>query len=179
MESQSFGYWLKLKRKALDLTREELAERLGYSAATIRKIEDEERHPSEQVVERLAEFFSIPADQRTAFLRFARGDWRAAPTEDVESAPWLVSQPDWSHPKTHLATFLFTDIEGSAKLWDHAPEKMKVALQRHHEILQAAIESNAGVVFQIIGDAFCAAFPTVLSAVSAAVTAQQELYREQ
>jgi len=25
MEQNSFGYWLKLKRKALDLTREELA----------------------------------------------------------------------------------------------------------------------------------------------------------
>ena len=40
MEQNSFGYWLKLKRKALDLTREELAESVGFSAATIRKIED-------------------------------------------------------------------------------------------------------------------------------------------
>jgi transcriptional regulator with XRE-family HTH domain len=63
MEQQSFGYWLKLKRKALDLTREELAAHVGYSAATIRKIEDEERHPSAQVVERLAEIFSIPAEE--------------------------------------------------------------------------------------------------------------------
>ncbi|HEX6035893.1 MAG TPA: helix-turn-helix domain-containing protein, partial [Anaerolineales bacterium] len=178
MEQSSFGHWLRLKRKAFDLTREELAERVGYSAATIRKIEDEERHPSVQVVERLAEIFNIPQNERRAFLRFARGDWRAAPPEDVGTAPWLVSQPDQPHPKTHLATFLFTDIEGSAKLWDHAPEKMKVALQRHHAILQEAIVSKGGTVFQIIGGAFCAAFRTVRSALSAAVTAQQELYRE-
>jgi class 3 adenylate cyclase len=44
--------------------------------------------------------------------------------------------------------------------------------------LQKAILSNGGEVFQIIGDAFCAAFLTVLSAVTAAVTAQQELHRE-
>ena len=91
MERHSFGYWLRLKRKALDLTREELAERVGYSAATIRKIEDEERRPSQQVVERLAEIFNIPPDQRTAFLRFARGDWKSAPVETSEDLPWRAS----------------------------------------------------------------------------------------
>jgi len=91
MEQHSFGYWLKLKRKALDLTREEFAERVGYSAATIRKIEDAERHPSEQVVEHLAEFFHIPPEERTAFLRFARGDRQFAPTEITEVTPWHVS----------------------------------------------------------------------------------------
>ena len=178
MEQHSFGYWLKLKRKALDLTREELAERVGYSAATIRKIEDEERRPSLQVLERLAEVLNIPENERPAFLGFGRGDWQAAPTEDVENAPWLASGSGPSNSKTHLATFLFTDIESSAKLWEVAQEKMKIALQRHHAILQRAIESNGGAVFQIIGDAFCAAFPTVLSAVSAAMAAQQEFHEE-
>jgi transcriptional regulator with XRE-family HTH domain len=88
MEQHSFGTWLKLKRKALDLTREELAQQVGYSAATIRKIEDEERHPSAQVVERLAEFFEIPQSEREAFLRFGRGDWKSVPTEIKEHIPW-------------------------------------------------------------------------------------------
>src|SRR6185295_12240082 len=91
MEPQSFGHWLRLKRKALDLTREELAKRVGYSAATIRKIEDEERHPSAQIVERLAEIFNILPAERTAFLRFAREDWHDAPRGGVENAPGLVS----------------------------------------------------------------------------------------
>src|SRR5262245_4356007 len=183
MEENFFGHWLRLKRKALDLTQDGLADRVGCSVALIRKIESEERRPSAQIVERLAEIFNIPSDERAAFLRFARGDWQAAPTEGVENAPWLGSpsreQIEPSHPISHLATFLFTDIEGSAKLWETAPEKMKAALQQHHAILQEAIVSNGGTVFQIVGDAFCAAFPTVLSAVSAAITAQQELQREQ
>ena len=79
---------------------------------------------------------------------------------------------------TGTVTFLFTDIEGSTKLWESVPEKMKVALQRHHEILNCAIESNGGVVFQIIGDAFCAAFPTAPSAMSAALKAQENLFNE-
>src|SRR6266498_883955 len=91
MEQHSFGYWLRLKRKALDLTREELAERVGYSAATIRKIEDEERHPSAQIVERLAEIFNISPNERKEFLEFARGDWKSAPHEIVEEIPWHAS----------------------------------------------------------------------------------------
>jgi class 3 adenylate cyclase len=182
-EPYSFGHWLRLKRKALDLTREGLADQVGYSAETIRKIETEERRPSAELVDQLAALFEIPETQRRDFLRFARGDWQAAPSGNVESPPWSVTrsreQDDPLKSKIHLATFLFTDIEGSSKLWEHEPQKMKVALQRHHEILQKAILSNGGEVFQIIGDAFCAAFLTVLSAVTAAVTAQQELHREQ
>jgi transcriptional regulator with XRE-family HTH domain len=53
VEMHSFGYWLRLKRKALDLTREALADRVGCSAATIQKLEEEERRPSTQIAERL------------------------------------------------------------------------------------------------------------------------------
>jgi predicted ATPase/DNA-binding XRE family transcriptional regulator len=99
----------------LDLTREELAERIGYSAATVRKIEDEERHPSVQVVERLAEIFNIPQTERTVFLRFARGDWRSAPTQSVEDAPWRASGK--STPSKLPATT--TSLIGREKeIWD-------------------------------------------------------------
>ena len=87
----SFGEWLKRKRKALDLTRDELAKRAGYSAATIRKIEDEERRPSVQIAERLADIFNIPQNERESFLNFARGDWKSAPVERNEDLPWRAS----------------------------------------------------------------------------------------
>jgi predicted ATPase/DNA-binding XRE family transcriptional regulator len=91
VEAHSFGYWLRLKRKALDLTREGLADRVGCSAATIQKLEEEERRPSSQIAERLAEIFNIPLNEQTDFLRFARGDWRSAPGETKEDFPWHVS----------------------------------------------------------------------------------------
>lgn len=91
MEQRSFGEWLKLKRKGLDFTREELASRLGYSAATIRKIEAEERRPSGQIAERLADIFDIPQNERADFLRFARGDLKSAPLETDEDQPWRPS----------------------------------------------------------------------------------------
>ncbi|HMD81719.1 MAG TPA: helix-turn-helix transcriptional regulator, partial [Anaerolineales bacterium] len=91
LEQHSFGYWLRLKRKSLDLTREGLADRVGCSVSTIRKFEDEERHPSAQMVERLAEIFNIPPSERTKFLKFARGDWMSAPSLQDEEAPWRAS----------------------------------------------------------------------------------------
>jgi len=180
----SFGEWLKRRRKALGLTQEELALQISCSTSALRKIEAEQRRPSAQIVEQFAEVFDIAPDQRKSFLQFARGDWQAAPTGEIEVAPWRIAPrsedelEELSNPKIHLATFLFTDIEGSTKLWESIPEKMKAALARHHEILQEAISSNGGIAFQIVGDAFCAAFPTASSAISAALTAQQNLHLE-
>src|SRR5512138_215198 len=97
-EQHSFGYWLRLKRKALDLTREALAERVGCSVSMIRKLEDEERHPSAQIAELLAEIFKIPTNERSAFLRFARGDWRSTPSLMDEEAPWRTSSQALTAP---------------------------------------------------------------------------------
>lgn len=88
LQPQSFGTWLRLKRKSLDLTREALADRVGCSAATIRKLEAEERRPSAQIAERLADIFEIPSHERSSFLRFARGDQAAFNIDHVEASPW-------------------------------------------------------------------------------------------
>src|SRR5215211_2027233 len=76
---------------------------------------------------------------------------------------------------TGTVTFLFTDIEGSTKLAREHPETWEAARARHHAILRKAIEANDGVIFQIIGDAFCAAFHKAGDALKAAVKAQQGL----
>src|SRR5512145_2428451 len=96
LEQHSFGYWLRLKRKTLDLTREALADRVGCSVSTIRKLEEEERRPSTQIAELLAEIFKIPTTEITAFLQFARGDSRSAPSLGDEEAPCRVPTPGLS-----------------------------------------------------------------------------------
>jgi len=75
-------------------------------------------------------------------------------------------------------TFLFTDIEGSTKLAQEYPNEMTALLARHHEILHQAIQAQNGYVFQIIGDAFCAAFHTASDALTAAMDAQRALQSE-
>ena len=79
---------------------------------------------------------------------------------------------------TGTVSFLFTDIEGSTRLAQEHPETWETARTRHHVILREAIESNHGSVFQIIGDAFCAAFHTAGDALKATLKAQQDLQNE-
>src|SRR5262249_42729925 len=79
-------------------------------------------------------------------------------------------------PPSGAVTFLFTDIEGSTQLWQKDRAGMETALARHHAILKTAIGNHAGYVFQIVGDAFCAAFATPAEALLAALAAQQALH---
>src|SRR4051812_26596802 len=72
-------------------------------------------------------------------------------------------------------TFLFTDIEGSTAVALAHPAKWESARERHHAILQAAMDAHGGYVFQVIGDAFCSAFATALDALAASLDAQREL----
>ena len=80
---------------------------------------------------------------------------------------------------TGTVTFLFTDVEGSTRLWEAHPLEMQVALERHDEILRSAIESNGGYVFSTAGDAFAAAFARAADAVAASVAAQRLLRVEE
>ena len=70
--THSFGYWLRRRRKALDLTQEALAQRVCCSGFTIRKIEADERRPSRRLAERLATSLAVPEEERRDFLAAAR-----------------------------------------------------------------------------------------------------------
>ena len=79
---------------------------------------------------------------------------------------------------TGTITFLFTDIEGSTKLWERCPEAMRLALAIHDSLLRQAIEQNNGYVFKTVGDAFCAAFLTAPEALTAAIDAHFALLKQ-
>jgi predicted ATPase/DNA-binding XRE family transcriptional regulator len=85
----SFGAWIQQRRKALDLTQDELARRVGCSPSAIRKIESDERRPSRQVAELLAEHLRIPPDQREVFLQVARAQLRV----ERLASPALIDRP--------------------------------------------------------------------------------------
>lgn len=81
-------------------------------------------------------------------------------------------------PPTGTVTFLFTDIEGSSRLWEAQPAAMRTALAHHDAHLRRAIEAHGGHVFKTVGDAFCAAFPAASDALAAALDAQRALAAE-
>ena len=72
-------------------------------------------------------------------------------------------------------TFLFTDIEGSTRLWEHEPARMRSALAVHDAIARSAIEGHRGLVVKTTGDGFHAAFDDPLDAISASLELQQRI----
>ena len=72
-------------------------------------------------------------------------------------------------------TFLFTDVEGSTRLWAADKDTMSASLLVHDAILRSAIEGNGGYVFTTAGDSFAAAFGRASDAVKAATESQRAL----
>lgn len=70
----SFGYWVRRRRKALDLTQVELARRVGCAVVTLRKIEADSRHPSRPMAERLANCLELTEPERGRFVAMAVGE---------------------------------------------------------------------------------------------------------
>jgi predicted ATPase/transcriptional regulator with XRE-family HTH domain len=71
----SLGYWVRRRRKALDLTQPELARRVGCALTTLKKIERDERRPSPPMAGRLADHLALPPAERGQFLRLAQGEF--------------------------------------------------------------------------------------------------------
>jgi predicted ATPase/class 3 adenylate cyclase len=77
------------------------------------------------------------------------------------------------HPA--VTTFLFTDIEGSTRLWEEQPERMRLALARHDALARAVVDAQHGIVVKMTGDGLHAVFDDPSDAVGAALRLQQAL----
>jgi predicted ATPase/transcriptional regulator with XRE-family HTH domain len=109
MDKAMFGSWLKERRKTLDLTQDDLAEQIGCSVATIRKIESNKLRPSKQIAERLAKQLGVHADDLAAFIRFARSGEppprvASLDLDDADDIATIV-QPTLDTHSTHLPTW--------------------------------------------------------------------------
>ncbi len=141
-----FGRWLQRRRKALSMTQNELGHCAGCSTATVRKIEADERRPSKSLAENLAKCLEISPDERTDFLRFARGGWA-----DEAPAPPLAL-PDLPRSGEGLARPAFL------KLADPEPGPRSSTVTRIHELgwleghLSSALEGQGQVAF-VAGEA--------------------------
>ena len=76
---------------------------------------------------------------------------------------------------TNQATFLFTDIEGSTRLWEEEPERMREAMARHDALAREAVVAHGGQVVKMTGDGLHAIFADAVDALHASVRLQAEL----
>ena len=72
------------------------------------------------------------------------------------------------NPPSGVATFVFSDIEGSTRLWEEDPTGMAKSLARLDDIVRGVIDTAGGTVFKHTGDGFGAAFESVTCGVEAA-----------
>lgn len=106
----SFGYWVRRRRLALDMTQAVLARAVGCATVTISKIERDERRPSQQMAELLAEHLAIPEEERDSFLDIALGKQavhRIAMTDEpVLGVPSPTGDPPASNLPSPLTPFI-------------------------------------------------------------------------
>jgi predicted ATPase/transcriptional regulator with XRE-family HTH domain len=95
--TDSFGTWIRRRRRALDLSQAELADRVGCAPITLRKIEADERRPSTLMAERLAQELGVDADRVEAFIAAARAD-RATSTLGSPVDRGSLGAPDGTVP---------------------------------------------------------------------------------
>ena len=72
-------------------------------------------------------------------------------------------------------TFLFTDIEGSTRLWDQHPDAMAQAMETHDALLENVVVAKDGYIFSQAGDGWGIAFGSPSSAIEAALEIQDRL----
>ena len=85
---------------------------------------------------------------------------------------------DGVSPPSGTVTFLFTDVEGSTRLWEEHRAEMASALARHDEILRAASDAHGGYVFATAGDSFGIAFERPAAAIAFASDSQRRIMDE-
>jgi class 3 adenylate cyclase len=70
--------------------------------------------------------------------RYAHDSMSSVPSTD----PGTPSLP------TGTVTFLFTDIEGSTRLWESQPAAMQAALARHDALVRECVAGRGGHIYE-------------------------------
>ena len=78
-------------------------------------------------------------------------------------------------PSPAVKTILFTDIEGSSRLWEREPDRMAAALAGHDRLLRDEVGRRGGSVVKSTGDGMLATFRDPHGALSAVVALQLAL----
>lgn len=107
--NETFGNWVKQRRKTLGLSQNELASRIACSSETIKKIESHRRRPSRQIANLLMRELQIEANDRERFMLLARGF-----KQGQDDAPGRVLQVISLDQLSHMTWLIGRDGEASA-----------------------------------------------------------------
>lgn len=128
---------MQRRRKLLDLTQADLARMVSCSLSMLRKIERDERRPSTQLAELLADQLAIDDSQRKSFLQLARGKF-LSDLQDRDQAEGALNpvSPKFTEQRQDQTTFV-------------ARERELLLLSEH---LEQAMQGQGRIVF-VAGEA--------------------------
>src|SRR5262245_65733885 len=92
----------------------------------------------------------------------------------------MANQAGLTDLPTGTVTFLFTDVEGSTRLWERHPDPMRAALAEHDAVIEFLTAQHRGVVVRPRGEGdsrFCV-FRRATDAVAAAAAIQGALHAQ-
>ncbi|HEX6800700.1 MAG TPA: ABC transporter substrate-binding protein [Ktedonobacterales bacterium] len=183
--SLTFADLLRHHRTAAGLTQEELAERANLSVDAISTLErGTRRKPRKDTVALLADALALPEEDRAALAAAARRMSAAAlvatPSVAATSGldghvPALVAASDATLPHGSV-TFLFADIEGSARLLQQlGDDRYAGMLAEVQMLLRTVWAAHAGHDLGTQADHFYVVFADAEDALAAAAAAQRAL----
>lgn len=135
-EQISFGQWLYKQRRALDLTRQEFADQIGYAEVTLRRVEVGTLKPSKALASILIEKLGIPESERSQWVSFARG----------ESGFPLSSHQSSNKPTSNLPGPLTRSIGGKKGESEEPRLSIQHQLNNSSPILQAQLFGTFSLV---------------------------------
>jgi DNA-binding SARP family transcriptional activator len=93
---------------------------------------------------------------------------------------WQASDQVTEPLPSGMVTFLLSDIVGSTSLWEEHPKAMADAVNRHDELMHAAVTAHGGAVLKARGedDSTSSVFTQASDALAAALSAHRALLSE-
>ncbi|HZQ36688.1 MAG TPA: adenylate/guanylate cyclase domain-containing protein [Dehalococcoidia bacterium] len=182
-------------REARGLSQEGWAARLGVGRTTVQRWERGETPPDANAEAALIDLCGELSLFRTFGHELPRGEPLTPERLRELLAAARLQQRSALHPSrsrteaatsvaatlpTGTITFLFTDVEGSTRLWEQHPQAMRQVMARHDDLLTAVFAQHDGVVVRPRGEGdslFCV-FVRASDAVAAALAGQRALLAE-
>jgi class 3 adenylate cyclase len=105
------------------------------------------------------------------------------PTAEAIAATWFAGTTERPRLSSRVApvgtvALVFTDIQGSTKLWEQNADVARHSLRAHDAVMRAAIHRHGGYEVKTEGDSFMIAFGDPVQAARFCLTAQRGLYEQ-
>ncbi len=103
-------------------------------------------------------------------------------TDNVKRSERLLTQAqreykseESNESNQNTPCMLFTDVEGSSKMWADDPISMMKQLEYHHKLIESISEKNHGWIVKTIGDAFMVYFEPGVDSLTNALNCAKEI----